>query len=133
MSSVLTQWWREARAASASEREAVAVIAGRLGESESETRRLLGEVAKVRLQGAPVRRSAPTAKPAARPVVSVNDGNGHPPRLDEDAVRRFYRTGRESGLNTENALRAAAKRFRTRPHDVRAIVNAVEIDVDGAA
>jgi hypothetical protein len=69
--------------------------------------------------------------------VSVKDGKGHAPpgvaALDEDAVLRFFRTGRESGLSTENALRAASKRFRARPHDVRAIVNAAALDLEGAA
>jgi hypothetical protein len=125
MSSVLTQWWREARDASVNEREAVAAIAARLGESEGETRRLLGEVARVKLKGAPVRRSAPTAKPVARPVSESVNGRGVPAPLDTAAICDFYRKGRAT-LSPQAALKAVARRYNCRPHDARSIVAAVE-------
>ena len=132
--SALQRWWRELRDGGASEAEALREIAARLGETESETRRLLTTIARVKVEGS---RGKRPAKPTARPAESVSNRNGQAPpgvpALDEDAVLRFYSTGRESGLSTENALRAASKRFRLRPHDVRAIVNAAALDIEGAA
>ena len=126
MSSVLSQWWREARDAAGSEREAVGVIAARLGESESEARRLLGELARVKLTGAPVRRSVPTVKPA-RPVGESVSGSGRgvPAPLDADAICDFYRKGRAT-LSPQAALKAVARRYNCRPHDARSIVASVE-------
>jgi hypothetical protein len=120
--SVLAGWFREARAEGDSEQQAVRRIAARLGETEVEARRVLVQVGRVNLKGG-VRRSASAARPAA--AVS---GNGQRPglaQLDESAVADYYRVGRLT-LAPDHALRACAKRFGARPHDLRPIVNAVE-------
>jgi hypothetical protein len=127
VSSLLAQWWAEARDATGSEAEAVGVIAERLGESQTETRRLLTTIARVKVGGT----RGKQAKPTARPVSESVSGNGRPevPQLDEDAVRAYYANGLKSGLSREHALRAVAKRFRVRPHDARLIVSGVEVEL----
>lgn len=129
--SVLADWWAEARESAPNEAEAVRVIAARLGESESEARRLLTTIARVKVRGTRGTQAKPTARP---PESAGGNGQARPgvPGLDEDAVRAYYRNGRQSGLSRDHALRAVAKRFRVRPHDARAIVSAVEIDMGAA-
>jgi hypothetical protein len=126
--SVLAEWWAEARAESASEREAVRLIAARLGESEGEARRILTQIGRVNLGGSSggARRSAPDAPSnGAVPVA---------PQLDADAVRAYFRAGLASGLPRQAAVKAAGKRFGARPHDVRVLVAGVrDRDATGGA
>lgn len=126
--SQLEAWFRELRDGGKTEAQALEVIAGRLGEPVIETKRIVSSIAGVKLRGrvqghGGARRSAP----ATRPAESVN-GNGQRPelaQLNEVAIRDYYRTGRLT-LTPDRALRACAKRFGVRPHDVRPIVAAVE-------
>jgi hypothetical protein len=113
--SVLTEWWRELRDGGKSESEAVRVIAGRLGESEVEARRVLSTVARVKFGG------KGGARPAAPPAVSANGARPAPAPIDTAAMCDFYRRGRLTGLRHEHALKAVARRFGMRPCDARSI------------
>ena len=109
--SALAGWYRELRDAGSSESEAVAVVAQRLDESVPEARRLLTDVARVRLGG---------GRGGAQPVAS---------RVDARAVREVYRARREEGARESDAVRATAREFSSRPHDVRRIVGPVEYEL----
>jgi hypothetical protein len=125
--------WHEALNSTGTEARALRLVAARLGESESETRRILTTIARVKIEGT---RGKRPAKPAARPMSESVHGSGHAPpgvpALDEAAVRRYYLNGRQSGLSRDHALRAVAKRYRIRPHDARLIVADVESELHGS-
>jgi hypothetical protein len=112
--SVLAGWWRELRDAGNSETATVNVIAERLGESPAEARRLLSDLGRVKLGG-------PRSRGAAAPAAVS--------RLDVRAVRESYRAYREAGSREDQAVKAVAREFGERPHDVRRVVGVVEFEL----
>jgi hypothetical protein len=115
--SALKEMFSALRAEGKREEECINVIAERLGENPVEARRLLVDVAHVKLGGKGDRRRGSTAGNGKRPAA---------PQLDTAAVQAAYRTHREAGKRADEAVKAVAREHHARPHDVRPVCGTVE-------
>ena len=110
---MLRAWFAEARADGKSENQAVRAVARRLGEDEKTARRVLVRAGQ-RFGGKSSRGPHGTAPHASQKP------------LDTAAVQAAYRGHRTGGLDPEQAVKAVAREFGARPHDVRRVVGVVE-------
>lgn len=139
MSSVLRQWFAEARGDGMNEAEAVRAVCQRVGAGEVTVRRLL--VGAGEKLGAANGRSGDrqrgdkgrsgVERPGARRRAQANgdrrpDGPEEP---DVTAIRAAYRRYRKAGRGTELAVKSCAREFDLRPHDIRRLVGTTEYEL----
>jgi len=115
MSSMLREWFAEAKAEGMAEGEAVRAVGRRLGEDEETVRRLLAAAGQK--LGAPQRERP--KRPAEAPAAP----------LDAARARAEYRARREGGLDAAQAIKATARALAVRPHDVRGAVGVTEYEL----
>jgi hypothetical protein len=113
--SQLETWFRELRDGGKSEAEALEVMAGRLGETVIETKRIVSAIGGVRLRG--------RAQGGNRP------SGGPRKELDVPAVQASYRSHRGSGLDSEKSVRAIARELDERPHSIRKLCGVIELEL----
>ncbi len=115
MSSVLRDWFREARAEGQSPDRAVRSVAQRIDEPEETVRRLLIAAGERKLAPAPApKRDGPH--------------NGHA-EVPAEKVQDLYRSRREAGVRHEDAVKQVARSTGRRPHDLRSVVAPVEYEL----